>query len=66
MPFYIVHVSGPPKSKRAVADNTGFETPAAAEEVAKQRWPDGGYFVVEATDEGTAESRAIEESRALD
>jgi hypothetical protein len=66
MPFYIVHVSGPAARKRAIADRRGFETPGAAEEVARQRWPEGGYFIVEAEDEDSAGGRAIEESRALD
>ena len=66
MPFYIVHVSGPAARKRAIADRRGFETPTAAEEVAKPRWPDGDYFIVEAEDEQAAERRAIRESRGLD
>ena len=66
MPFYIVYVSGLRAAKRAVTDRGSFETPGAAEEVAKQRWPEGGYFIVEAEDEDSAGGRAIEESRALD
>ena len=66
MPFYIVHVSGRAKRKRAIADGRGFETSGAAEEVAKQRWRDGDYFIVEAEDEREAERRAIRASRGLD
>lgn len=66
MPFYIVHVSGRAKRKRAIADGRGFETPGSAEEVAKQRWRDGDYFIVEAEDEHEAERQAIRASRGLD
>ena len=66
MPFFIAHVSGPPSSKRVLTDPGGFETPEAAEQVAQRRWPDGGYFIVEAEDEHSAGRQAINESRALD
>ena len=66
MPFYIVHVSGRAKRKRAIADGRGFETSGAAEEVAKQRWRDGDYFIVEAEDEQAAERQAILASKGLD
>ena len=66
MPFFIAHVSGPPSSKRVLTDPGGFETSEAAEQVAQRRWPDGGYFIVEAEDEHSAGHQAINESRGLD
>jgi hypothetical protein len=66
VPFFIAHVSGSPRSKRVSTDAGGFATPEAAEEVAKQRWSNGDYFIVEAEDEHQAGLRAINESRALD
>ena len=66
MLFHIVYVSGRRTAKRAVTDKGGFDTPQAAEETAKRRWPDGGYFIVEAEDEERAGIQAMGESRALD
>jgi hypothetical protein len=66
MSFFIAHVSGPRSSKRVLTDPGGFETPEAAEDAARDRWPDGDYFIVEAADEKEAGMRAIDESRALD
>jgi hypothetical protein len=72
MAFFIAQVSGRSAAgrassrKRAAVDAGAFETYAAAAAVARGRWPDGGYFIVAADDQRGAETRAIEESRALD
>jgi hypothetical protein len=70
--FFIAYVSGrsgrgrASSRKRASLDSDKFETYEAAEEVAKARWPDGGYFIIEARDARSAEAQAIEESLGLD
>ena len=66
MPFFIAHVSGPSASKRVLTDSGSFESAADAEDVARQHWPDGDYFIVEADDEHQAGIKAVAESRELD
>jgi hypothetical protein len=66
MPFYIVHVSGPPTDKRARVDPDAFDSYAAAESTARARWPGRDYFVVEANDAAAAGHHAISDSRGLD
>jgi hypothetical protein len=70
--FFIAYVSGrsgrgrASSRKRASLDEDQFETYEAAEEVARARWPEGGYFIIEARDARSAEARAIEDSVRLD
>ena len=66
MPFFIVHVSGPPSSKRVLTDHDSFDSSDEAEEAAQSRWPDGDYFIVEAEARDQAAGIAIAESRTLD
>jgi len=66
MAFFIVHVSGRSKAKRARVDPDAFETYETAESVARARWPEESYFVVEAGDEGAADRQAMLESLSLD
>ena len=66
MPFFIVHVSGQSKAKRAKADPDAFDTYEMAESMARARWPGESYFIVEAEDEMAAGRQAIRESRPLD
>ncbi len=66
MPFYIVHVSGSSTDKRTRVDPDTFDTYESAESVARARWPEQDYFVVEADDEAAAGRRALDDSRALD
>ena len=66
MPFYIVHVSGPAAHKRSRVDPDPFDTYGSAESMARARWPEQDYFVVEADDEAAAGRRALEDSRPLD
>jgi hypothetical protein len=66
MPFYIVHLSGRSAGKRARTDPDQFETYEMAESMARARWPEESYFVVEAADELSAGQQAIRESGPLD
>lgn len=72
MPFFIAYVSGQTAAtrassrKRASLDADAFETYQEAEAVARGRWPDGAYFIIEATSEREAEAQAIAESVRLD
>ena len=76
MPFFIAYVSGQSlekrvsrrgsSRKRASIDSDKFDSYEAAETVARARWPDGGYFIIEARDARGAESSAVEESLGLD
>ena len=66
MAFYIGHVSGRSKAKRARVDPDAFETYEMAESMARARWPGQSYFIVEADDEMAAGRQAIRESEPLD
>jgi hypothetical protein len=66
MPFYIAHVSGRSAGKRARVDPDSFETYEMAEAMARARWPEAAYFIVEADDELAAGRQAFGESRSLD
>ena len=66
MPFFIVHISGRSAGKRARADPDAFASYEMAESMARARWPEQSYFVVEADDETAAGQQAIRESQPLD
>ena len=66
MPFYIARVSGRSSQKRVAVDEEAFETSGVAETMARARWPEGAYFIVEAEDALAAGRRAVGESRPLD
>jgi len=66
MPFYIAHISGRSAGKRARVDQDVFETFEAAESMARARWPEEAYFVIEAESEAAAARQALEESQSLD
>ena len=68
MPYYIVHVSGPPGARRTQIDVTedGFETFGLAEAVAQQRSAGRRYVIVKADDVRMAEAEALTRYGARD
>ena len=68
MPYYIVHVSGPPGARRTQIDVTedGFETFGLAEAVAQQRSAGRRYVIVKADDVRMAEAEALARYGARD
>ena len=68
MPYYIVHVSGPPGARRTQIDVTedGFETFGLAEAVARKRSAGRRYVIVKADDVRMAEAEALARYGARD
>ncbi len=71
MPYYIVHVSGPPGARRTQIDVTEdgfetFETFGLAEAVAQQRSAGRRYVIVKAHDVRMAEAEALARYGARD